>query len=451
MDAAVNDLARMGAAEAARRIAAGEITSQELVEACLATIAAREDAVQAWQYLDPDYAREQARRADAWRATGHTTGPLHGVPVGIKDIIDTEDMPTEHGSPYFAGHQPTEDAAVVRGLKDAGAIILGKTVTTELAVLHPGKTRNPHRAGHTPGGSSSGSAAAVAVDMVPLAVGTQTGGSVIRPAAYCGVFGFKPTHGLISRHGIISQSPALDTVGVFARSVEDLAIGADCLTAYDPRDPGMWPRSRPRLHATALEEPPLEPIFAFVKGPAWDQAEPVTQEAFAELAQALGERCDEVDLPEVYAEGLRWQRLIQMADVAKSYGPLLAKSPDLMSDLLKSLVEEGRAVPATDYNTARDYQQVLSAGLDQIFERYDAIITPATTGPAPTIETTGSPIFCGLWTYMGVPAVSLPLLEVDGLPLGVQLVGPRRDDARLLRTARWLQRYLQDGLEDKDA
>ncbi len=447
MDAAVSDLARMGAAEAARRIAAGEITSERLTQACLEVIAAREDAVQAWQYLDPDFALEQARRADAWRGSGRTMGPLHGVPVGIKDIIDTAEMPTEHGSPYFAGHQPTEDAAVVSALKDAGAVILGKTVTTELAVLHPGKTRNPHRPEHTPGGSSSGSAAAVAVDMVPLAVGTQTAGSVIRPAAYCGVFGFKPTYGLISRHGIISQSPALDTVGVFARSIEDIALGVDCMTAYDPRDPGMWPRSRPRLRATALEEPPVEPLFAFVKGPAWNQAEPVTEEAFAELAQVLGERCDEVELPEVFAEGLRWQRLIQMADVAKNYGPLLNKSTDLMSDLLKSLVEEGRAVPATEYNTARDYQQVLNAGLDQIFERYDAIITPATTGAAPSIETTGSPIFCGLWTYMGVPAVSLPLLEADGLPLGVQVVGPRRDDARLLRTARWLQRFLNDEMD----
>jgi len=440
VDAAVNDLTQLTASEAARLIEAGEITSERLVTACLERIAQREETVQAWAHLDGDFALAQARHADAWRAAGRSTGPLHGVPVGIKDIIDTEDLPTECGTPIYAGRRPRTDAPVVSALRDAGAVIMGKTVTTELAAFAPGKTRNPVNPEHTPGGSSSGSAAAVADAMVPLALGTQTAGSVIRPAAYCGVIGFKPTYGLISRAGILCQSAPLDTVGTFSRSVEDAALIVDCLTAYDANDRDMWPRSRPRLREIASQEPPLPPVLAFVKGPVWDQAEPVTAEAFSELAEALGDQCDEVELPaDIFAKALDWQRQMQLADLAKNYGPIVAKAPDQVSDLLKEKIAEGRSILATDYNTARDFQEVLNGGLDQVFERYDAILTPAATGPAPRgLQSTGSPCFCALWTYLGVPAISLPLLTVDEMPLGVQLVGPRRDDGRLLRAARWL-------------
>lgn len=439
MDAVVTELVQFTAAEAARRIASGEISSEMLVRACLDRIAEREETVQAWTYLDADFALDQARRADAFRATGGFGGPLHGVPVGIKDIVDTEDMPTENGSPVFAGRRPRADAAVVSALKDAGAIIMGKTVTTELAALHPGKTRNPNNSEHTPGGSSSGSAAAVADGMVPLALGTQTAGSVIRPAAYCGAVGFKPSFGLISRTGILSLSPALDTVGTFSRTVEDAALLADCLTAYDPRDRDMRPRSRSRLSEITGQQPPVTPVLAYVKSPVWEQADAVTGEAFVELVDALEDACDEVDLPEIFAKGYAWQRQIQVADTAKSYGPLLDKAPDQISQKMKKEIEEGRTILATDYNLAREFQTVLNGGLDEIFERYDAILTPSAPGPAPKgLQSTGSPIFCALWTYLGVPTITLPLLTADGLPLGVQLVGGRGDDARLLRTARWL-------------
>ncbi len=439
MDAVVNELLQLTAVDAARRIGSGEITSEMLVMACLDRIAQREEAVQAWQYLDRDYALDQARRADAARASGILLGPLHGVPVGVKDIIDTGDMPTECGSPVFSGRRPPADAAVVGALRDAGAVIMGKTVTTELAAFHPGKTRNPVDPAHTPGGSSSGSAAAVADGMIPLALGTQTAGSVIRPAAYCGTIGFKPSFGLVSRTGILSQSPALDTVGMFARTVEDAALLADCLTAYDPRDRDMQPRSRPRLREMAAQEPPVTPMLAFVRSPVWDRADAVTGEAFAELVDALGETCDEIALPDIFANGYTWQRQIQLADIAKSFGPLVDKAPDQISDVLKKGVEEGRTILATEYNLAREFRGVLNGGLDEIFERYDAILTPSTTGPAPKgLQSTGSPVFCALWTYLGVPAVTLPLLTADGLPLGVQLVAGYGDDGRLLRTARWL-------------
>lgn len=443
MDAAVTDLTTLTAADAAGRIASGEITSEMLVQACLDRISEREETVFAWQHLDPGYALEQARQRDAWRAGGRSTGPLHGVPVGIKDIIDTEDMPTENGTQAHAGRTPGDDATLVSALRDAGAVIMGKTVTTELAVFHPNKTRNPHNPEHTPGGSSSGSAAAVADNMIPLAVGTQTGGSVIRPASYCGVVGFKPTHGLISRKGVLNQSEALDTVGVFGRTIEDAALLADCLTAYDPADRYMWPRSRPQLRATALSDVPVPPMIGFVKGPTWDKADAVTVEAFAELAETLGDQCDEVELPEIFDKAPAWQKLIQTADVGKNYGPLLDKSPECLSEGMREMIAEGRKILAVDYNVAREFQEILNGGLDQVFERYDVILTPASAGPAPRgLETTGRPVFNSMWTYLGVPAVTLPLLEADGLPFGVQLIGPRRDDGRLLRSARWLNDHL---------
>lgn len=447
MDEKQASLAALTATQAAGKIENGEITSVTLIEACLARIAEREDTVKAWEFIDPDHALAQARAADERRGVDQATGPLHGVPVGIKDIIDTRDYPTENGSPAFKGREPGDDAALVSALRDAGAIIMGKTVTTELAVQHPGKTHNPHNPAHTPGGSSSGSAAAVADTMVPLAVGTQTGGSVIRPASFCGTYGYKPTHGMISRTGVLMQSPPLDTVGVFARSVEDLALIGDCLTAYDARDTWMTQRSRTRLRDVAMEQPPVDPVFAFVKGPVWDDlAEDVTRQAFEELAAELGDQCDEVDLPGVFAEGLEMQKVLQFADIAKFYGPIDERAPGVLSESLIGRIREGRDIKAVDYNRALDIREALVGGLDEVLNRYDAIITPASAGPAPKgLETTGDPSFNALWTYLGVPCVTVPLLESDGLPFGVQLVGSRLDDGRVLRNARWLVDHLASG------
>lgn len=444
MDAPANTLTSLSASDAAARIASGEITSVMLVEACLERIAARDGDVMAWEHLDPDYAMEQARLADERRGMDPSTGPLHGVPVGIKDIIDTCDYPTENGTPAHKGRQPGDDAALVSALKNAGAIILGKTVTTELAVFHPNRTRNPHNLEHTPGGSSSGSAAAVADGMVPLAVGTQTGGSVIRPASFCGVYGFKPTHGLISRTGVLMQSPPLDTVGVFARSVEDLGLISDCLTGYDSLDTWMRPRSQTQLRANAISEPPVEPVFAFVKTPFWDElADDVTKEAFPELVSALGDRCDEAELPSIFGQARELQLTLQTADIAKFYGPIRDKAPDAISKQLSQRIDEGKKISAVDYNTALDIREALNAGLDEVIKRYDAIITPASAGPAPKgLESTGDPTFNAMWTYLGVPCVTVPLLDIDGLPLGVQLVSSRHDDGRLLRNARWLVEHL---------
>ena len=312
------NLARMTATEAAEAIRAGRITSEALVGACLDRIAALEERVGAWAFLDPGHALKQAREADRARREGKALGPLHGVPVGIKDIFDTKDMPTENGTVLHAGRRPAEDAAAVSLLRDAGAVILGKTVTTELAVYSPGKTRNPHDPERTPGGSSSGSAAAVAAFMAPLAIGTQTNGSVIRPASYCGVYGYKPSYGLISRHRVLRQSPPLDQVGVFARTVEDAALVAERIMGFDDRDPGMRPGPRPALVGTLAEEPPFPPRLAFVKTPVWGQADMDTQEAFAALVARLGEIVVEIELPEMFRDAVAIHRTIMEADLAGS-------------------------------------------------------------------------------------------------------------------------------------
>lgn len=438
----------LSAAEAVRQLRDGEITSEALVTACLERIDEVDGDVRAWAHLDPEFALAQARERDMVRQSGDSCGPLHGLPVGVKDIFDTEGLPTENGTVLDSGRQPVKDCKAVGLLREAGAVIMGKTVTTELAVYAPGKTRNPHNPDHTPGGSSSGSAAAVAAHMVPLAVGTQTNGSVIRPAAYCGVYGFKPTHGLISRDGVLLLSRQLDTVGVFARSVEDVALIAEALAAYDPADPDTRPKARPHLAETAAGDPPLTPRIAFVKSPVWDEAGKESHEAFTELAEFLGDDCDEFTLPEPFNHATDWHRTIMYADLAKFLAAYYERGKDQLSEVLREKIEEGQKTLAVDYNRAVDWRAVLNSGLDELFERYDAIITPATTGEAPAgLDSTGSPAFCSLWTYCGTPAVNLPLMEgPNGLPVGVQLIGRRGDDARLLRTARWLVgRVADDG------
>jgi Asp-tRNA(Asn)/Glu-tRNA(Gln) amidotransferase A subunit family amidase len=276
--------------------------------------------------------------------------------------------------------------------------------------------------------------------MVPLAIGTQTNGSVIRPASFCGVVGFKPSHGLIPRTGILAQSHWLDTVGVFARSVEDAATIAEVLIAYDPGDPDTTARARPPLSETAVEEPPMPPLLAFAKTAVWDRADKETQEAFGELLELLGEECDALDLPEPFGRAVELHATILKADLAKSFAGYYQRGKDKLTDILKGMIEDGQKITAVDYNKAVDAREFLNDGLDGVFDRYDAIITPAAAGEAPAgLDSTGSPIFNSLWTYCGTPAITLPLMEgPNGLPLGVQLVSRRGDDARLLRTARWL-------------
>ena len=439
------NLNALTAAAAARAIRAGEISSQDLVQDCLDRITEVDDTVQAWTSLDREYALEQARASDEFRRSGAPIGPLHGVPVGIKDIFDTKDHPTQYGSALHQGRKTTHDATVVALLRQAGAIILGKTVTAEFAVLSPGKTTNPYDPLRTPGGSSSGSAAAVAAGMVPLALGTQTNGSITRPASYCGVVGYKPSFGLVSRHRVLRTSHNLDQVGVFARTLEDAALMAEIIIGFDEQDADTLLDPRPDLLAKTVEEPPMPPRFAYIKGPAWSQCEPTTQAAFGELAEALGDRIEAVELGSVYDEVFDWHRLIMEADIAKNLFEDYKRGGDLMSPLLREMIERGRNVKAVDYNLAVDRMAMFAKAFTGMFAEFDAIITPAATGEAPLgLESTGNPACATLWTFAGMPSLTMPLLQGEaGLPLGVQMVAARGDDARLFRNASWLTKHLE--------
>ena len=444
---ALTDLHLLSASDAARLMRDGTLGSEELVEACLARIREVDAEVQAWAFLDPDYALSQARAADQLRLSGQAIGPLHGIPVGIKDIFDTADMPTENGSPIHAGRAPSRDATAVVRLRTAGAVIMGKTVTTEFAYFSPGKTRNPHNCEHTPGGSSSGSAAAVAAGMVPLALGSQTNGSTIRPAAYCGVVGFKPSHGLISRHRVCALSRTLDHVGLFGRTVEDVALLAEQLAGYDEADPDTRPRAAIPFARVASEEPPVPPVFALVKTPMWERADGDTTEGFAELAEELGEQVEEVELLPSATAAWELHQIIMSAEMAVNLEREYNLGRDRISEKLRKQIELGRDVRAIDYQRALARIAPIHESFAELFQqRYDAILTPAAPGPAPKgLDATGDPSFCTLWTLCGMPAISLPLMQArSGLPIGVQLVGPRGGDARLLRTARWLSAKVTD-------
>jgi Asp-tRNA(Asn)/Glu-tRNA(Gln) amidotransferase A subunit family amidase len=438
-------LVELTAIEAAERIANGEMSSEQYVGACLDRIAALDDKVHAFVHLDPQEALAQARALDERRRSGQALGSLHGIPVAVKDIFDTADYKTECGSPLLKGRQPMRDATAVARLRVAGAVIIGKTVTTEFAYFHPGATRNPHDLERTPGGSSSGSAAAVAAGMVPLAIGSQTNGSMIRPASFCGVYGTKPTHGLISRARVLPLSRHLDHVGTFARSLADSALILEALVGYDADDPDTRAVAAPAFLETMAAKPPMPPLFAFVRTPVWDKADAQTRAAFEDLVKLLGDSAAVVDLPEAFAAAWDDQRAIMAADMAHNLSEVVERGGEASSKQLRDFLAEGRQVSAVRYLAARDAARRYAAGITEIFNQYDAILTPATSGVAPKGTATGSPMFCSLWSLTGLPAVTLPLLAGEGgLPLGVQLIGPAGDDARLLRTANWLVNRLAD-------
>ena len=432
---AEDGLVTLTASEVAPEIARGAISAEDYSRACLARIDAVEDEIKAFAHFDREHVLTQARALDERRAQGHPIGPLHGIPVAIKDIIDTADYPTELGSPLAAGRRPWQDATVVAKLRAAGAVIIGKSVTTEFAYFHPGPTRNPHHPARTPGGSSSGSAAAVAARMVPLALGTQTNGSVIRPAAFCGVFAAKPSHGLVSRAGVLQLSRKLDHVGAFARSLPDLALILDVIAGHDPADPDTRPFAAPDFRGMLGEEWPLPPRFAFVPTPVWDKADAATRAAFEELVAALGSAVTPVELPASLAEAWDTHRTIMATDMAHNLAPFVARGEP--SEVMGKLLARGRSVSAVDYLAALAQAPRYAASLADIFDEYDAILTPAAPGVAPRgLSATGDPSFCTLWTLTGLPALALPLLTGEGgLPLGVQLVAAPGHDARLLRIA----------------
>jgi Asp-tRNA(Asn)/Glu-tRNA(Gln) amidotransferase A subunit family amidase len=425
----VTDLRSLSVRDAAERIASGKLTAEALVAAFLDHIAAREEAVGAWQHLDREQALAAARRRDGEMPRG----PLHGVPVAVKDLIDTVDMPTAYGSPIYRGHRPAADASCVALARGAGAVVLGKTVTTEFACFTPGKTANPHNPAHTPGGSSSGSAAAVAAGMAPLAFGTQTAGSVIRPAAYCGVVGYKPSFGLINRTGVKPLADSLDTIGVMARTVEDAAFFVGVLT------------ERPALRR--LSPPSAAPRFGLYRTPMWDEAEAATAAALDRARAALERAGAEVAELAIASEheGLNAvQEQIMGFEIARALAYERLEHSAELSPALAQLLDAGLAVGADAYDRVQAEAAAARDRLPAFFGGCDAVLVPAAPGEAPLgLGATGNPVFNRMWTLLGVPCVTLPAHRGEsGLPIGVQLVGRVGDDARLMAAALTLERAL---------
>jgi len=426
--------------ETARALATGALPARACTQHLLARIRERDGNVRAWAALDEARALALAAECDRHRASGAEHGALHGVPVGVKDIIDTADLPTEMGSPAFAGYRPARDAAVVERLKRAGAFVLGKTVTTELAFQHPGKTRNPWNPEHTPGGSSSGSAAAVAAGFVPAAIGTQTNGSVIRPAAFCGVVGFKPTMGTLPFAGTCQFSDTLDQLGTFTRSVADAALLAAQL-AQGESIPADVPR---------LERPPWIGVLARFP---WNDAEAEAQihfEIALDSLRAGGARVERIALPEGFADANLVHRTIMYAEAARNLAGVQARARALLSPVLNRALDEGATIAPASYRASVALRGALAERAHDLFAKCEVIVSPAAPGPAPRRrDVTGDPSFCTLWSLLGVPAITVPSgLARNGLPFGLQLARDAGGDAHLLRVARWCESILRfQGLE----
>jgi Asp-tRNA(Asn)/Glu-tRNA(Gln) amidotransferase A subunit family amidase len=438
-------LYHLTASEAIAQLSTSQLSSLDLAQSCLARVDQREQAVEAWQYLNPDQVLEQAIACDLTRAKGTPLGPLHGIPVGIKDICSTVDMPTGWGTSIHAGQQLNYDAAVVERLRAAGAIIMGKTVSTEYALARAGKTRNPHHPNHTPGGSSSGSAAAVADRMVPLALGSQTGGSVLRPAAYCGVLGFKPSFGAISRFGVMPVCRDLDHVGVFARSLADITLLCSVLIGPDSRDPDCTGSGMPP-HLTHLGR---SPRLGLVRTSAWSEVDPEAQATLMDTGEKLaqaGARVTEVSMPSPWADYLATLDVLMACGAAVNHGQDYDRHGQALSLQLRQVIERGRRYGSLAYGAARQAVVNYSAALAPAWAEVDALITPVITGPAPQgLDDTGSFKFCGPWTLLGLPALSIPVGRAKNtLPLAIQLVGPRGADQALLALADWVMAQLGD-------
>ena len=415
----MSDPARLTATQAARQIASGALRPEALLEACLARVALDEARVHAFAFFD----------AGQPRAAVPAAGPLHGLPIGVKDVLDTSDMPSQYGSAIWDGHRPRADAACVAWARAAGAVVMGKTVTTEFATRRPGATANPHNSAHTPGGSSSGSAAGVAAGFFPLAFGTQTAGSIIRPAAYCGVVGYKPSFGTIARLGMKVMSESLDTIGVMARSVADCALFAGAVSGRDLGDPDSATEARPRI--------------GICPGPSGAEASPETMallERAAETLAASGAIIVRRPLPDAYAALASAQPLVMNAESAASMGWELTTRRSGLSDGLLEKLDWGLAQGPAALDAARGVMAQLQSHFDSVMEDVDVLLTPSAQGEAPHgLEWTGDPVFNAPWTALHVPCVTIPVgLGPAGLPLGLQIVAARGQDRAALAWAQWI-------------
>lgn len=438
----MDDLCLFSATDLIERIKTGKNSSVEVCQSYINRIEKFEKDVKAWAYFDKEYLLERARHADDYRLSGKPIGPLHGLPVAIKDIISTDDMPTGCGTKIRQSVRTKDDAFIINLLVSAGAIIMGKTVTTEFAYFDPGPTTNPHDYKRSPGGSSSGSAAAVAAYMAPLAIGTQTNGSLIRPASYCGVIGFKPSYGLISRQGILKQSHFLDQVGIFSRNVEDAALIAKVLIKKDNQDKATVNYSSDDMLETAMSKPPFEQKFIFFKTSKWKNIDKENQKIIETFLNKNKEFIRVEDDLSYFDDIFKYHKVIHETDMAYSYKDYFKNYKKQMGAKLIEAIERGLTYKSSEYVEALEYRDFIYNDFKEIFYDYHGILTPSSTGVAPLgLESTGSPEFSTIWTYLGVPSISLPILKgSNNLPLGIQLICEKLDDSRALRTANWLMK-----------
>ena len=442
----MSNLFSLKVSEIADKIRNSDLNSVDLCKSYIEQINKFEKDVKAWAYIDKKLLLEKAEEADNHRRSGKVVGPLHGIPVALKDIVGTYDMPTECGTVLRKGKTESQNAEIVDLLKSAGALIMGKTNTSELAYLAPPKTKNPHDYSRTPGGSSSGSAAVIASHMAPLSIGSQTGGSVIRPASYCGVVGYKPSYGLISRNGVLRTSYNLDHIGVFGKTVEDIALLAKVLIKKDSYDKATIHYSSEFMLDECKKGPMFDPKFIFYKTASWKKVDKKSREAFEYFVKSFKKNIEVFDTPSYFKDIDKHHRIIHESDLANNFQVYYKKSKSKLSKEMQSAISRGMKYSAKEYLDAVDFMDRSYESYKEVFEDYHGVITPSSSGVADKgLKSTGSADFQKIWTYLGLPTISLPLLTGENdLPLGVQVVGDKLDDLRFLGTANWLEKNCKD-------
>ena len=437
----MTDIFSLSLEELANKIKSAQLTSVEVCEKYIQRIHKFEKDVKAWAHFDKKVLLEKASEADDHRRSGKPVGLLHGVPVAIKDIIGTVDMPTECGTVIRKGKSYSQNAEVVDLLHAAGAIVMGKTATSELAYLGPPATTNPHDKTRTPGGSSSGSAASVASYMAPASIGSQTGGSVIRPASYCGVVGYKPSYGLISRNGVLRTSYSLDQIGMFGRKVEDVAMLAKVLIKKDKYDPATIHYSTENILLETKKGPLFEPKFIFYKTDYWKIIDKKSRESFEYFIKSFKKNIEVFDTPSYFKDIHKYHQIIHETDLANNFSVYYKKFKKKLSKYMLDAISNGNKYSAKEYAEAIDFMKRSYESYEEVFEDYHGVLSPSSPGVAPKgLKSTGTAEFNKVWSYLGTPCISLPLLEGENnLPLGVQLIGNKYDDHRFLGVAKWLE------------
>ena len=442
----MTDIFSLSLEELAEKIKSGQLTSVEACQTYIERIKKFDKDIKAWAHFDRKVLLEKAAESDEHRKAGKPTGLLHGVPIAVKDIIGTVDMPTECGTVIRKGKSYSQNAEIIDLLHSSGAIVMGKTATSELAYLSPPSTTNPHDKNRTPGGSSSGSAASVASFMAPASIGSQTGGSIIRPASYCGVVGYKPTYGLISRNGVLRTSYNLDQVGMFGRKVEDVAMLAKVLIKKDKYDPATIHYSTENILAETKKGPIFEPKFIFYKTDYWKIIDKKSREAFEYFIKSFKKNIEIFDTPSYFKDIHKYHQIIHETDLANNFSVYYKKFKKKLSKYMQDAISNGNKYTAKEYAEAIDFMKRSYESYEEVFEDYHGVLSPSSPGVAPKgLKSTGTAEFNKVWSYLGTPCISLPLLEGENnLPLGVQLIGNKYDDHRFLGIAKWLEKECQE-------